>query len=479
MKSAALFPALALSLTATFILGGCTTSGDNREQAVRPAAAPLSGVVDGTDHSDHDCLVVLRAASRTQDGPGFETDCSTGACYFVWRVTVDVADEVLEEGGQLGVLYHSGSGDQWWEAEAEMTLEGAPEGYQRFLLRVFDHTVGPGMSMTSLMRTQISMIPVVHLPGGGRIFDHNRNSGDFDNYELVEANEWSISDDESVCSAAPAPVGTVEFRAGWTEVQHGAIVAGGQLRLWYDPARLPNCRASYTFAPAWDIEAQGRFLPSGETFSGSIVAFEYDDYGRRIDSPHPGTLEIEVPQDATSVEVWFRNWSGMSHPCEEYDSQFGENYHIEIIRPQDRPNPVHWAGDWGNGLWRGCEHRSGLEEPTSLDSYLMQRACLDVYADVYVPGLTDGTHERPELLLAQVEHSLDETAPQTSWLSYIGRVGNNYRYRWTLPREELNRTEWSELRYAFRFSTDGINWHRIAQNEGPGGGPARTMIRAF
>ncbi len=402
-----------------------------------------------------------------------------GACYYVWRVTMDVASELIDEGGEVAVLYHSGSGTTWWEAEAEEVVEGALPGYECFLVRVFEHTVGPGMSMTSLMRTHISLIPVVTMPAGGRIFDHNRNPGDFDNYELVADNEWAIGDDPAVCAASSEHLATLEFLAGWTEGRHGAIVAGGGMRVWYDPARLPDCRASYTFAPAWDIEVQGRFWSGGQEFSGSVVAFEVDEYGRRHDVPHPGTLDVDVPEDATSVELWFWNWSAMSSPCEAWDSRFGENYSFDVIPASDVPVTVLWAGDWGNGFWRGCTHRSGLEEPMTIDSYLMQQACLDVYADVYVPGLTDGSPERPEWLQAQVEFSVDSAEPRTAWLTFVGQVDNNYRYRWTLPREEMNRGSWSEYRYSFRFSTDGTTWYRIGVGDGPDGGEGRTLLRGW
>jgi hypothetical protein len=355
--------------------------------------------------------------------------------------------------------------------------ERGSEGYERFYVRVFEHTVGPGMSLTSLMRTRIAMIPVVHLPEGGRLFDHNRRPGDFDNYELTEANQWAIADDPGVCSISPTPVATLRFLTGWTEEQGGAIIAGGRLRIEYDPARLTTCRASYTFAPAWDIEAHGRFLPGGQSFEGSVVAFETDEEGRRHDVPHPGVLELEVPDDATAVELWFRNWSALSSPCEAWDSDYGRNYRYDIL---DSPPPeVLWAGDWGGALTRACEHSYGLEDPISIDSYIIERACMDVFADVYIPTITDDAELRPELIQAQAELSVDDGPWTTEWLAFVDRVGSNYRYRWTLPREEMTRFQWSDYQFAFRFSTDGVTWYRIALADGPDGGAPRTIVRDF
>lgn len=469
----------AVLLAVAVAVAGCAGTGDEggTRPSVEATTAPLSGVAAGTDHADRGCLVVLREAARVPTGPGYEVDCSSGACFYVWRVLVDVADEVIAEGGEVTVSYQSGSDLSWWEAPAVAMAEGAPEGFERFVVLVSEHTVSPGMSLTSLMRTRIQMIPVVHMPGGGRLFDHNRLVGDFDNYELIADNEWSIDDDSAVCARAARPRSTVRFLTGWQTEQRGAVVAGGLLDIFYEPARLPDCRASYSFAPAWDIEAQGRFLPGGQEFSGSVVAFELDDAGRRHDVPHPGTLTVEVPEDATAVELWFRNWSAMSHPCESWDSDFGRNYRFDVV--VESPPPVEWAGDWGNGLWRGCSRRDGLADPIEIDSYLIQRACLDVYADVYVPDVTDGGALRPELIQAEVELSRDGASPVTSWLTFVERAGNSYRYRWTLPGGQMVHEPWEQYRYAFRFSTDGVNWYRIATTEGPGGGPARTMLRTY
>ena len=97
-----------------------------------------------------------------------------------------------------------------------------------------------------------------------------------------------------------------------------------------------------------------------------------------------------------------------------------------------------------------------------------------------MPGLTDGKDgqsEHPERLLAQVVFSADGGAEQQAWLTHVGRVGNNYRFRWELPRETLVHTAWQRYDHAFRFSTDGQSWYRIGQAEGPEGGAPRTLER--
>ena len=113
-----------------------------------------------------------------------------------------------------------------------------------------------------------------------------------------------------------------------------------------------------------------------------------------------------------------------------------------------------------------------------IDSWIMQRACMFVDADVYVPGLTDVDAD-PAGIVAQVNYGFDDQDPVAGWLTYQGRVGNNYRYRWELPRDVLQQSSWDKITYRFRFSTDGLNWYTIGQAQGPEGGDARTLLRSF
>jgi hypothetical protein len=138
---------------------------------------------------------------------------------------------------------------------------------------------------------------------------------------------------------------------------------------------------------------------------------------------------------------------------------------------------VKWAGDWGGSFSRDCQHQDGLGEPITLDDYIRERACMFVDADVYVPGLTDGNGEHPERVLAQVTYAPDGGIAEAAWLSYVGRAGNNYRFRWQIDRQELTHISWTTISYSFRFSTDGQTWFTIGQGDGPDGGAPRTLKR--
>ena len=133
--------------------------------------------------------------------------------------------------------------------------------------------------------------------------------------------------------------------------QHGDIVAGGRLRIEYAWGRmlqprngeLPCRSASYTIyfdpasgarthvrIPAWDLQAHVRFWPGEQYSHESVVGFPtHPTYGGLVDSPHNVPIEVGVPADAVSVELWFRNADA---GCEALDNRNGENYHFEIER---------------------------------------------------------------------------------------------------------------------------------------------------
>lgn len=245
------------------------------------------------------------------------------------------------------------------------------------------------------------------------------------------------------------PKAALRFLDRYVTQREGAIVPGADLTIEYALERLPTCRLSRAGYQLWDIEAHVKVQPSGVLLTSSMTTVAD---GTRI--PHP--LTVRVPMDAQRIEIWFRNYNG-DQRCEEFDSDYGRNHHATIVAP---PPPVAWAGDWGNGNWRGCEHRDGLDEPIVIDSYLRQRACLFVDADVWVPGLTDCAALRPQDLWAQVEWSEAGAPTRTEPLSFVARVGNNYRYRFQLP-PEVRQPPFAGATFAFRFSSDGNDWYAI------------------
>src|SRR3954447_12354217 len=86
-------------------------------------------------------------------------------------------------------------------------------------------------------------------------------------------------DEEGQSLAAP-PRSRLEFQVGFTQVQRGAVVRGGDVDVGYARGRMGSCADATIFQYA-------RFSPGGQTFS-SEQAFGFD-----------------VPADAKRVDLWF------------------------------------------------------------------------------------------------------------------------------------------------------------------------------
>jgi hypothetical protein len=471
--------ALAL-LALTTGLATCAVACGAGAPAVEPESPEVAGggvattaplLVGSSDAADTSCSVVLRSAARPNGVQGaYEIDWTTGG-YYVFAGSVDVSDAAAKDAAAVGVAYLSGGA--WYDVTATKSV-GAPAGFQRYAFRIANHTVMSGTSTTSLMRYRLELAPYVRGTAGGRLFDHNRNPGAFDNYVLDGSDAWSIAEAPAVCPGArPQPQATLEFKSGFTTEQHGALVAGGKVHVSYALDRLPQCRATHNGYPAWGTTASVRFLPGGQLVEGKVNAFETNN-GTPTNVAYAVPLDADVPADATSAELWFHNESGAGNTCDTWDSNYGKNYRFDVLRTP--PAAPKWAGSWGSAFSRAGTRTEGIAEPTKVDSYVRDRAAMSVEADVYVPGLTDAG-VRPELVQAQVEFSVDGGAPQHAWLAFEGRVGNDYRYVWNLPRDVMTRNYWNKYAYTFRFSTDGATWFSIGQGDGPTGGAPRTIVR--
>ncbi len=246
-----------------------------------------------------------------------------------------------------------------------------------------------------------------------------------------------------------AVVAQLSFQVGWTSIQRGALVRGGHVDVSYDRTRMANCADA-------TITSYARFSPGGEQAS-SDEAFGFD-----------------VPGDADSVALWFH---AVSPTCDQWDSDYGRNWSFPVIA--SAPAGVGWAGDWGSSTDRSCTHGAGVPQPITIDEYMRERACIFIDADVWVAGTTDVSAPHPEWIFAEVEWAKDAQAPTDSWLDYQGIVGHNARFRWSVPYEVRNLADWSTVSHAFRFSTDGSSWTRIAQPSPSPSGDDWTLVRNF
>ena len=363
---------------ACLVAAGCSAAVDDGA----PSGAALLGVATGQDGADRACDVVLRSVARpaAPTGGGFLTNCLPGGCFYVWEGTLDLSASAVAAGATPTVMFQTTSASPTWFSVPATPVDGAAAGAQRYTFKIDHDTVTDGMSTTSLNRTVLQVEPLVTLPDGSRLFDHNRNADPTGNYVLTHDNFWSIADDASVC--APPASATLRFLGDWRQLQEGAIVAGGNVTVDYELARLPQCNgSSYQGEPAWGISGFARFSPGGQVVSGPLTQYQSTATGGFVVAPTPWSLT--VPRDATGVELWFET-SGET--CSTFwDSNYGHNYAFAVAATAT-PASVSWGGNWRSMVSRGCmdaDWMSGVAEPLVLDSWALTRAtCIDVDAEI-------------------------------------------------------------------------------------------------
>jgi hypothetical protein len=343
--------------------GGCASSEGDQTDA---ASAPLVGIDGSTDHADRNCHVVLRELARLRDGgSGYQT--SGGS--WIWSGTIDISAAASAEGLAPAVLYHVGSDPTWHLAHATPTDATAPAGYVRWGVRLDQDLLGP--ASPDVTTAAIEVVPLLALDGGGRLFDHNRNPGDFDNYALRWDRDFAIGRADAVCPAV-TPVGPARlvFSGDFAETQIGGIVPGGEVRVEYDVARLPTCRHTRNGWQLWDIRAHLRWEPSGEVVGASVGA---------------GAATFSVPTGARRAVLWFENTS--ADGCQAWDSNFGANYEFDVLAP-----PA-WVGNPMRRISRdtsdSCTGGGGIDG-FNFDTWARQRAAItNACLQIWQPGITD------------------------------------------------------------------------------------------
>ena len=111
----------------------------------------------------------------------------------------------------------------------------------------------------------------------------------------------------------------LSFDADYSESQSGAVVAGGQVVVHYDPSRLSQCAGATGGMAAWSVTGYYK-VDSGATKQILVTRAEGPD----LVSSDPS---ITVPH-GRKLEVWFDTTSRWG--CHAYDSNSGANYVYEI-----------------------------------------------------------------------------------------------------------------------------------------------------
>lgn len=463
-------PFALLALLGTCWLAAC---GGVSDESIRPASAPhYLGAADATgDVSDGSCAVVLRKVGRVQQGPGYLTTCSTGAtpqgpCLYVWRGTIDVADAEAAGFTSIELLFSTNQTNGQWYAVTATRAGAAKDGYVPYTFEIDRYTPADGMSMTSLMRTQLTLIPYATTAAGGRLFDHNRIKDPFGAYELTDKNGWAVGEDASTCPAlapppAPAmPEYVLDYPSFSETLRAGPLHAGGKLKVSYDSRRLrltQSCMGAQ--GPASSTTIMMGYKTDGAAAQQRVIE-TYVQSASGVSQQQQDSV-IDLPASAKSIALWFWCVPGFSQGAStnwKYDSNFGKNYQLPVVAAQTKA--VDWAGNWK--LHAG---RSGfvftLPEPYTYSGFTNMG--YSIQAEVYVKGLTDQAQVDRQALRAYVETDLDDQCqpgktPTRVELSlaaeHVGGYGNNVLYRWGVE-SPLMRCPNGSYRYRFVFSADG------------------------
>ena len=255
-------------------------------------------------------------------------------------------------------------------------------------------------------------IPYLPLAGGGRLFDHNRNPGDTDNYAIA-APDYAIWMAPATCAApTAATTATLTFAPDYTQTQSGPIVAGGQLQIDYAASRLQACATAA-------ITAHVRFDPDGEEVDPPISA---------------GPVTVTVPTDgAKQVTIWFEATNAAG--CHAFDSAYGANYVFQLALPP------RWLGLAQNLLTRdGSATCGGAGAATgfTFDTLARQQAAVtNLCFQAYQPGETDAPGADLTQLDASIAWRVTSNTASTAWSCLLsrppqaGRAGNNALYTWS------------------------------------------------
>lgn len=414
------------------------------------AEGPLLGA-DGKDGAERSCHLVLRTLERGA------VSCPNGVCWWTWTGFMDVSSQAVSEGARPKVLFKNIDAAQW-SSVSGTRVTGAPAGFVRYRFKLATNTLRDGMSAAAYSRAYVAVAPFLLTSTGARLFDHNRLPGDFETYVLNQAGGWKVADDAAICAGDVVVPRALDFQSGFRTQQRGALVAGQSVTLTYALDRLTTCRGTHNGYPAWDLRAFVRFNPSGTVVDGTVRGFDAPNGVPSNAGAKSVPFELTIPSGTTSLEVWFKNSTGAGSSCEAWDSNFGGNYVFPVSAAA--PARVEWVGNAGSSFSRACSRQDGAPATTTLDSYVQQRACAFVEVDVYVPGLTDGAGPSGAVF-AQAETKLDGVALPATDLSFVGRVGNDWRFHYELPKSDLYYgPKWQTFEYGFRFSTDGKVWKR-------------------
>jgi hypothetical protein len=356
------------------------------------APAPLVGVDGSSDQADRNCNVVLREL-LVDHGP---VPTLSG--------TIEISEAAAAESLVPSLMYKDASHQTWSVVAGTPSQLTATPGFARFDVHI-----------PTVQNAPLEVVPFIAMPEGGRLFDHNRNPGDVDNYTLA-SQDFAVWRDDTVCAPPAGPArARLVFDADWTEHREGILAAGGEVTIVYAQSRLDQCKQTRNGYEVWDLTAHVLFQPGGELLGASVRG---------------GEATMTVPSDARQAIVWFESTSITG--CHQWDSNYGDNYVF------DGAVPPQWVGNASTLFTRDTsgDHCGGPDIRTgfAFDTWTRQRAAFtNLCFEVYQPGTTD--HDDPDLW-QKLDSELHWRVGGGPWnvtpVSFDRRTGNNARYAFDL-----------------------------------------------
>jgi hypothetical protein len=141
----------------------------------------------------------------------------------------------------------------------------------------------------------------------------------------------STDDDGANSANAVSSEASIDFDAAGFKVEtSGKLAAGQRVRIQYDLARLPTCRGNVNGGgPGWNISGFASF--NGKPATAFEVTKLTADGRDRESAPY----ELLLPEGG-DLALWFSVSSAWG--CNQYDSQYGQNFHFDVAGPSPEAN---------------------------------------------------------------------------------------------------------------------------------------------
>ena len=371
-----------------------------------------------------------------------------------WRV--DAGVEPLIAGGSLRVVY---------DPARLPRCRGRKYGMETWSLLVFWRTdpTDPGRYERLLAGDDGLVRADLALPEGATSLELW-----FSNNDAYGCSDW----DSDFGKNYVFPVGeaasraTLRFGAAGGEGLEGQLANRGLVTVAYAPERLAACARTEGDSRTWTATAAWRFLPGGQAGEASL----FEAY--RGPDAAPVAPVVQVPSDATAMELWFKGDDGQG--CVTWDSQGGANYRFGVA-PVVPGLAIGWAGGHDFVTFaHSAFHYGDVPVAWYYDDWQGQPRNGWIEARVWAPGLTDGAYADADAVRAAARVLRAEAVTEAltgdladGWgaepLSFERQQGNDfvYAFRFSALRWGLGRPALADGMYAYRlrFSADaGATW---------------------